>query len=523
VSEQAVLMATGVCVEFAGVRALNQVDFTAKAGTITGLVGPNGAGKSTLLNVLAGYVTPSRGEVYHQGRQVTSLRPDLRAREGIARTFQHPQLFDDLSVEDHLLLSMRLHLSPSRQWTDLLRLGLGRGPSAEESSSVEKLCHLLQLTDVRQHGVRGLPLGTRRLVELARALALEPSVLLLDEPSSGLDSVERTVIEETLRQIALADNIGIVLVEHDVDLVFRLATSVVVLNFGVVLAEGSPGAIRENDEVARAYLGVTSTKDKHVLAAGAARPLLNGSQAEPSSPNRQNEAAGLVIEELGVNYGTATALHSLSLCVRSGRRVAILGRNGAGKSTLARVLSGLVPASSGTIRLGDTDITNLRPEAISNLGLGHLPEGRGVFPNLSVEENLRMGVRVLSRRDRAARVSEAIETFPALANRRHQAAGSLSGGEQQMLAIGRLLIRRPKLVIADELSLGLAPQIVEAVLQGLESFAKAGATVLIIEQFVHHALAFADECHVLSNGRIVWSGRADEVGNDVINHYLGAE
>ena len=426
-SDASVLTASGISVEFAGVRALDSVDLSVQAGSITGLVGPNGAGKSTLLNVLAGFLTPSTGEVRLEGRTITSESPAARARRGIARTFQHPQLFEDLTVEEHFLLTMRLKLAPSRQWKDFLWCGRARSASAEESGLIDKLCHLLDLSDQRVRSVRGLPLGTRRLVELGRALAMSPSVLLLDEPSSGLDSLESAVIEETLRQISVTENIGIVLVEHDVDMVFRLARNVTVLNFGVALAAGAPAALRSDPEVRRAYLGITPTEPIQREPRS-----LNGSAPETASGRGGqlvvDAAGGLIVKELTVKYGSAEALHSVSMSVPRGRRVAILGRNGAGKSTLARTISGLVPASQGSIQLDGRDITELRPEVIANIGLGQLPEGRGVFPNLTVEENIRIGVRKLGRKDRTAKVTEALDVFPALAARRRQGYSRVQNG-----------------------------------------------------------------------------------------------
>jgi branched-chain amino acid transport system ATP-binding protein len=525
-TESHVLTAEAVSVDFSGVRALDGVDLQVQAGAITGLVGPNGAGKSTLLNVLAGYVRPTRGSVHHHGKPITSMPPAMRARGGISRTFQHPQLFDDLTVQDHLLLSMRLRITPSRQWTDVFRAGQGRYPSAAERDAIDRLVSLFHLTEIRNSSVGGLSLGNRRLVELGRALAMTPSVLLLDEPSSGLNSHERGLIEQTLRELAVTENIGIVLVEHDVDMVFRLAANVVVLNFGAVLAEGAPARVRENEAVRAAYLGialsVADAAESAELTAVADR-VESAEMARTPDNDGLSTGAGLVVENLTVRYGSAEALRGVSLSVAAGHRAAILGRNGAGKSTLARAVSGLIPVAGGTVRFDDKDITNWSAEARSDLGVGHLPEGRGVFPNLTVDENLRVGVRHLPRAERAERLAEAVDAFPALGRLTRQPAGTLSGGEQQMLAIARLVIRRPKLVIADEPSLGLAPQIVDIVLASLEGFARSGATVLLIEQFVNRALAFADDCYILGNGSVVWSGSAKDAGDDILDHYLGAE
>ena len=174
--------------------------------------------------------------------------------------------------------------------------------------------------------------------------------------------------------------------------------------------------------------------------------------------------------------------------------LAVLGANGAGKSTLARAVSGLVPPTAGRVFFDGQDITGQPAHRIRKLGLTYIPEGRGIFPGLSVVDNLRMAVGQEKRHERAAAIDRAIERFPVLGQRRTQRAGSLSGGEQQMLALARALAVSPKLVIADEMSLGLAPIVTESVFQALEEARRSGITIVLTEQFVHRALAMADAC-----------------------------
>lgn len=222
-----------------------------------------------------------------------------------------------------------------------------------------------------------------------------------------------------------------------------------------------------------------------------------------------------------VRYGSALALSGLSLSARPGRVLAVLGANGAGKSTIARAASGLVPVRSGSVVFDGEDVTGQRPERIRRAGLVHLPEGRGVFTDLTVAENLRMAAATLPRGERAKAVRRGYEFFEVLGRRRRQAAGTLSGGEQQMVSLARALILRPKLVIADEMSLGLAPLMVDAVFEGLGRAREAGVAIVLIEQFVHRALAFADECAVISRGTAVWTGPASGAGDEVLGRYLG--
>jgi branched-chain amino acid transport system ATP-binding protein len=238
-------------------------------------------------------------------------------------------------------------------------------------------------------------------------------------------------------------------------------------------------------------------------------------------PRQASAGGGLVLDDVRVAYGAAGALHGLSLTVPGGAGLAILGVNGAGKSTFGRAASGLVPVSGGRIYFDGADITGLPPQRVSRLGLRYIPEGRGVLTGLSVADNLRHAALVLPRAEQRRAVAEMCDLFEVLGRRRDQRSGSLSGGEQQMLALALALIARPKLVIADEMSLGLAPKVVTAVLESLERAKDAGITVVLIEQFVHRALAFADRCAIFDRGRVTWTGSAAEAGPGVLSAYLG--
>jgi branched-chain amino acid transport system ATP-binding protein len=230
----------------------------------------------------------------------------------------------------------------------------------------------------------------------------------------------------------------------------------------------------------------------------------------------------LKVSGLEVRYGPALALSDVSFEVSRGKVLAVLGPNGAGKSTIARAMSGLVPVVRGSIAFDGHDITGLKPHQVRKRGLLHLPEGRGVFTELTVAENLRMAASLLPRSERNSAVERGCDLFPVLGERRKQHAGTLSGGEQQMLSLARALILNPKLVIADEMSLGLAPMVVDAVFEGLARARDEGATVVLIEQFVHRALGFADDCVVISRGSAVWSGSATDAEDEVLRRYLGA-
>jgi branched-chain amino acid transport system ATP-binding protein len=232
----------------------------------------------------------------------------------------------------------------------------------------------------------------------------------------------------------------------------------------------------------------------------------------------------LKIDNLSVNYGAIQALQGVSLQITRGEIVTLIGSNGAGKTTLLRTISGLIRSAAGSIRFGDTDITRAEPHDIVRLGISHVPEGRQIFANLTVRENLRLGgYQVASQHEIRSRIDHCCSLFPVLAERRDQKAGTLSGGEQQMLAIGRALMARPQVLLLDEPSLGLAPLIVRKIFQIIRDINSAGTTVFLVEQNAHMALTIAHRGYVLQTGQVI---KADQARNlledpDVKKAYLG--
>jgi branched-chain amino acid transport system ATP-binding protein len=231
----------------------------------------------------------------------------------------------------------------------------------------------------------------------------------------------------------------------------------------------------------------------------------------------------LEVEDLCVSYGTAQAVSGVSLAVAPGEAVAILGANGAGKSSFGQAVCGLTPTASGRVRFAGQHITGRSATQISRLGLAYLPEGRGIFPGLSVNDNLRVMLRPVGRADLHAALDQAYALFPRLADRRRQIARTLSGGEQQMLALARVLVTRPRLVIADEPSLGLAPKLIELIFETLAQARDAGTAVVLIEQYIHRAIEFCDAATILRRGSVAWSGATSALGPQVLTHYLGHE
>ncbi len=256
-TDAAALSARGITVQFGGLRALSHVDLDVAPRSIAGLVGPNGAGKTTMLAVLSGLQRPTAGRVWLRGEDVTEASPQARARRGLARTFQQPELFLGLTVREHLVLAHRVRFERRRLWRDMVDPRFMRPPSHAESERVDGLLELLNLTRVAKAPVAALPLGICRLVEVGRALASDPHVILLDEPLSGLDmKASQSLLSVFRRVVEQADQaVSLLLVEHDVAAVLALSSWIFVLDFGERIAAECPEVIRRDPLVRAAYLG----------------------------------------------------------------------------------------------------------------------------------------------------------------------------------------------------------------------------------------------------------------------------
>jgi branched-chain amino acid transport system ATP-binding protein len=231
----------------------------------------------------------------------------------------------------------------------------------------------------------------------------------------------------------------------------------------------------------------------------------------------------LELRDVNAGYGPFRALFGVSLSLGPGAVLALLGSNGSGKTTIARVCSGLITPTGGQVFFESEDVTGWRPYRFAQLGVVHAPEGRSVFGSLSVEENLELTFRrTRGRGGVRAALDEAYSLFPRLGERRTQQAGTLSGGEQRMLSLSRVLVEKPRLLIADELSLGLAPLIVDEVYRTLATIRSSGTALLLVEQHVHHALALADDAIVLAKGEVAYSGPVSELG-DLHTRMLGGD
>lgn len=483
------LSVDNIGISFGGVKAVQGVSFNAPEGEVTSIIGPNGAGKTTALNLISGFYTPDSGSVKLESELAGRNAWDI-ARAGIARTYQTTQLFEELSVMDNLLIAMRK--------------GQLSHPLAQESERARDIVrNLLAFTGYRGEldiAAGNLPHVDRRLVEIARALAMAPRVLLLDEPAAGLSRSETDQLGELLKAIS-GFGIAVIIVEHDMPLVMSVSDSILVLDSGKPIALGTPAEIRDNQQVIAAYLGGTDYEG---------RPR----QQAWSGPADHT----LFVKDLQLDYGAAPVVADVNLVVKSGECVAILGANGAGKSSIMRALAGLHRPVQGSILLNNESIDRLDASGISSQGLALVPEGRQVFPELSVRDNLLMGAFQRDFRKEDESSDEAVEAvlkrFPRLRDRIDQPAGLLSGGEQQMVAIGRALMAKPTLLLLDEPSLGLAPAMIRELFEVLASLRDEGITILLVDQMANLALTLADRAYLLETGRIVKTGSAEELSKD---------
>ncbi|MBC7414439.1 MAG: ATP-binding cassette domain-containing protein [Herminiimonas sp.] len=474
------LAARNIGITFGGLKAVADVSLTAAPGVVTGLIGPNGAGKTSVLNILGGFYRADAGQVSLGEQELPAGRSQACARAGVGRTFQTTLLFDSLSVADNVTLALAPG-QPPEIVDDLLALTGFRGDANASAGS--------------------LAFVDRRAVEIARALALRPHALLLDEPAAGLAVSDKVALAMMLTRIASC-GLTVLLVEHDMPLVMQACTALVAMENGRVLCSGSVATVRADPAVLAAYLGTGEA-------------LVRGPRMAPGE-------LLLEVDALHAGYGPIGVLKDVSMTLRRHEMVAVVGANGAGKSTLMRTLTGLLP-SSGAIRFAGTPASP-SAERMARAGLVMVPEGRQVFAGLSVRDNLLLGGYVTSTAEREKNLALMLQRFPRLAERLHQPAALLSGGEQQMLAIARGLMARPTVLILDEPSLGLAPKVVRTVYDTMDELVTGGLTVLLVDQFAAMALAIADRGYLLAGGAVAGEGEADALRADPsIQHaYLGS-
>jgi ABC-type branched-subunit amino acid transport system ATPase component len=478
----------GLVRRFGGLVAVNDIGFEVKAGEILGLIGPNGSGKSTVMKLIMGIVRPNAGTVKLEGVPIQGWPSHRIARAGVGIVFQHSRPLHRQTVLEHI----KLALLP-----DSL-LNLVADPSVE--SRAREIAQRVGLGAVMERRPGTLAFADLRRMEIAKAIARDPKVVLVDEPFAGLTAAEVAQFSDLIHTFR-EEGRAVLLVDHNVKSVAALVDRVFAMYLGERIAEGNAQDVMRDETVRRVYLGGDLKVASRQKLDTAGEPLLK-------------------VDDLSVYYGKAQALERVSLSVREREFVSIVGLNGAGKSTLFNAISGFV-SYTGQIQYGGSTLAGTSAAKIARGGIIQCPETRELFGDLSVGENLDVAGLHLAKEERAAQHDWLFDLFPILKSRLGQAAATLSGGEQQMLAIARCLMARPQLLLLDEPTLGLAPVILEQLSQALERLRKTTPlTVVLAEQNVTFALPHADRVYVLEHGRMVWEGDpgrfAEEAGRDYL-------
>ncbi len=490
--EGAVLEAQGISKRFGGIQAVRDNSLTVQAGQIHALIGPNGAGKTTTFNLISGMFMPDTGAVRLHGEEIQHLPPERICQQGLARSFQITNLFKGLTIYENLRLSLQArHAARFDFWRDI-------DSYPEIHAETAELMKFLGLQGMEEVGGGDLSYGGQRLVDLGIALGSKPEVLLMDEPLAGLAAAERERVSNLVKTIA--SNIPVLIVEHDIDRVLAFSHRVTVMNQGEVLMSGTPEEVRNDQRVQEIYTG-TGT---------------------PPVTGRSGKAVGdrpLVLDFDKVNafYGKSHILNDASLQVREGEIVALLGRNGAGKSTLLKSLVGLVPPASGHVNFNGREIAGLSAPDIARIGIGYVPQGRGLFAGMTVSENLALGRLARPTDGRTGVVwdeAQILDYFPRLKVRMNVAADYLSGGEQQMVAVARALSGNVKLLLLDEPFEGLAPTVVQELFTVFDKL-RQHVSIVIVEHNLDLVLALADRVYALERGAVFHEGPAEPLLTDL--------
>jgi branched-chain amino acid transport system ATP-binding protein len=507
---RAALELEGIEMVFGGLRAIAGVSFSVPEGSIFGLIGPNGAGKTTVFNCVTGVYTPTSGSVKLYGERIDGLAPYRIAGLGVGRTFQNIRLFSQLTVRENVLVAGHLR-SNARLWDTFLRTRRWAEDERSQHERADRLLDLFKLGHLKDERSGALSYGDQRRLEIARALMLGPKVLLLDEPAAGMNSAEAATLKEQIRRLRDEFALTVVLVEHNMQVVMNVCEHLHVMDRGETIAHGTPDVVKSHPRVLEAYLG---KGDAHAVTT-----VDEGTERGP-----ETEPPLLKVEDLKVSYGGISAVKGISLEVRRGELVALIGANGAGKTSTLKAIARVLPWKGGKVTFDGKDLSGIPAHELVPMGMALSPEGRAIFPNLTVRENLDLGAYTVRDKAMISRgIERAVQLFPRLGERMGQLGGTLSGGEQQMLAIARALMSNPKLVMLDEPSLGIAPVLVDQIFEGIEKIRREGTTILLVEQNTRRALGAAQRAYVLVTGEIVLSGTGSALRDDerVKGAYLG--
>lgn len=551
----AVLQVRNLNKSFNGLKAVDNISFDLHQGEVISIIGPNGSGKSTTINLISGFIKPDSGLIDIDSETVAGLSvPDISER-GLARTFQNGRVFGALTVDENVALGFHKRLNAQRPFKELQRypvvrwlsllgetaLALVPGPkSHQENQDVnERVEREVDRFKERLGSRRGdytytLSYANRRRTEIARAHISEPKLLLLDEPTAGMNQSETAEVLQQLQHLK-AQGHTILLVEHKIELVTALSDHVIAMDGGKIIAYGEPDEVRNNPQVVESYLGKRREIRKTTVASGqkdilAKQNAIEADDAiakveEPTGEKAGKQSALLTLDNVDIYYGQVHALQGVSIEVPKGAIVSLLGGNASGKSTTMKTILGLNHPKNGKLIYEGNDITQLSTRHRVQAGIAAVPEARRIFPAMTVEENLLTGAYT---RPRGSNIDDDVaqmyKRFPRLKERRTQQAGTMSGGEQQMLAFARALMSHPKIICMDEPTMGLSPKLVEDVLEQIAKLRdELGVSVLMVEQQAELALSIADYGYVLQNGRIRLHGKASDLLHNpaVQEAYLG--
>jgi branched-chain amino acid transport system ATP-binding protein len=490
VHSKAELMAHQVTKNFGGVRAVHEVSLRVQPKGLHALIGPNGAGKTSLFNLISGLYALDTGDIKLGDKALGQEDPTAACQAGLSRSFQITNLFKGLTVRENLRLSVMAR--------DAGRFAMLRRADSLETTEkqTQELILFLGVDGMELAIAEDLSYGGQRLVDMGLALGSAPSILLLDEPLAGLSANERERIGLLIRH--LADHIGVLLVEHDVDRVFELSDRITVMSMGAILVEGSAELIKNDERVREIYIG-SGTE-------ALARKVV---------PTRVGDNTAILVSGIEAFYGKSHILSGIGFEAKEGEILAILGRNGAGKSTLLKSLIGMARLGAGEVHIDGQCITSPVPEVMARLGIAFVPQGRRLFPGLTVRDNLMLGRLKRTHSGSDNWTDERIfEVFPRLKERYDVNVESLSGGEQQMVAIARALAGYVKVLLLDEPFEGLSPAMTEEVFNAILKL-KGEVTMLIVDHNLDLTLALSDRALVLDRGRISHLGPAEPLLKDL--------
>ena len=500
-----ILKAEHLGITFGGLKAVSDFNMTINSGELVGLIGPNGAGKTTVFNLLTGVYQPTEGEFFSDGERMNGKKTYQVVRAGIARTFQNIRLFGQMTVEENVLVAFNESFS-YHMGGAIFRTPKFWKQEREMHAKAIDLLKIFGLEGPAETEAANLPYGAQRKLEIARALATGMKLLLLDEPAAGMNPTETEDLLNCINTIRDRFGIAILLIEHDMSPVMNVCQRIRCSTTDAP----SPPARRRRSPTTRRSSPHTGFRRRY---------------RQRRCQARKRGSLMLEVKNLSVSYGAIEAVKDISFTVNAGEIVSLIGANGAGKTTTLHTITGLVPAKSGSVMYNGVDLLKTHNNKIVTLGMAHIPEGRHVFTRMSVEENPEMGAFSLKdQSDLKKDLDMVYGLFPRLKERRNQKAGTLSGGEQQMLAMGRALMSHPKTILMDEPSMGLSPKLVKEIFSIIRKLHEQGITILLVEQNAKMALSIADRAYVLETGRITMEGDAKELLNNeqVRKAYLGA-